>query len=153
MLRKLILGTASILALGIGAAALDFSADADDVANASANTLSMPETSQHWINAAKLSKDDIRWAQTELHFAGLYNGSLDGVIGPETKQALVGFQKSNGLKPTAALDQPTADALIGNTDGVGEGSSLPPRNAATGSTTSSSGTSDFGSHGRQNRQP
>jgi len=147
MLRKFFLGTASVLAWGIGGAALDFSADADDVPNASENTLSMPETSHHWINAADLSKDDIRWAQTELHYVGLYNGSLDGVMGPETKRALVGFQKSNGLKQTATLDQQTADALIGNTGGIGQGSSLPPRDAGAGPMTSSSGTSDFGSHG------
>jgi len=147
MLRKFVLGTASVLALGIGGAVLDFSADADDVPNASENTLSMPETSHHWINAADLSKDDIRWAQTELHYVGLYNGSLDGVMGPETKRALVGFQKSNGLKQTATLDQQTADALIGNTGGIGQGSSLPPRDAGAGPMTSSSGTSDFGSHG------
>jgi hypothetical protein len=147
MLRKFVLGTASVLALGIGGAVLDFSADADDVPNASENTLSMPETSHHWINAADPSKDDIRWAQTELHYVGLYNGSLDGVMGPETKRALVGFQKSNGLKQTATLDQQTADALIGNTGGIGQGSSLPPRDAGAGSMTSSSGTSDFGSHG------
>ena len=146
MLRKFILGTASVLALGIGGAVLDFSADADDVPNASENTLSMPETSHHWINAAKLSKDDIRWAQAELHYVGLYNGSLDGVVGPETKWALVCFQKSNGLERTARLDQQTADALIGNADGVGQGSSLPPRNAGAGSMASSSGTSDFGGY-------
>src|SRR6266480_4737787 len=96
MIRKFIVGTASVLALGIGGAALDFSADAGDVPNASESTLSTPETSHHWINAANLSKDDIRWAQAELHYVGLYNGSLYGVMGTETKRALVGFQKSNG---------------------------------------------------------
>lgn len=141
MIRKFILGTASVVALGIGGAALDFSADADDVPNASANTLSMPESSHHWINAASLSTDDIRWAQTELHYAGLYNGSLDGVMGPETKRALAGFQKSNGLERTATLDQQTADALTGNTGSIGQGSSLPRRGAGTGSMTSSSGAS------------
>jgi peptidoglycan hydrolase-like protein with peptidoglycan-binding domain len=149
MIRKFILGTASVLALGIGAAALDVSADAGDVPNTSENTLLMPETSHHWINAANLSKDDIRWAQVELHNVGLYNGSLDGVMGPETKRALVGFQNSNGLERTATLDQQTADALIGNTGGIGQGSSLPPRGAGAGPVTSSSGTSDFGSHGAQ----
>jgi len=129
MVRKFILGTTSVLALGIGGAALDFSADADDVSNASENTLSIPETSHHWINAANLSKDDIRWAQAELHYSGLYNGSLDGVMGPETKQALAEFQEDNGLKRTARLDQRTADALIGDIGGIGQGSSLPPRNA------------------------
>jgi peptidoglycan hydrolase-like protein with peptidoglycan-binding domain len=78
---------------------------------------------------------------------GLYNGSLDGVIGPQTKQALLGFQKSNDLDPTAALDQETADALIGNT-GVGMGSSM-PNPARAGSMTTSAGTSDFGSRTKQ----
>lgn len=142
MIRKLILGTASVLALGIGGAALDFSADADNVPN------SAPEPSHHLLNAANLSKDDIRWAQVELHMLGLYNGSLDGVAGPETKRAILGFQKSNGLGRTATLDQKTADALIGDT-GVGQGSSTPPTNARAGSMTNSSGTSDFGDHAGQ----
>ncbi len=43
MIRKLILGTASVLALGIGGAALDFSADADSVSNAVGNMPSRPE--------------------------------------------------------------------------------------------------------------
>ena len=119
MMRKLILGTASVLALGIGGAALDFAADADDVPNAVGNMPAAPGTSHHWLTAANLSKDDIRWAQVELHNVGLYNGSLDGVVGPETKRALLGFQKSNGLERTATLDQQTADALIGN-PGVGQ---------------------------------
>jgi peptidoglycan hydrolase-like protein with peptidoglycan-binding domain len=76
---------------------------------------------------------------------GLYNGSLDGVVGPETKRALLGFQKSNGLERTATLDQQTADALIGDTV-VGQGSSTPPKGAGAGSMTNSSGTSDFGGH-------
>jgi peptidoglycan hydrolase-like protein with peptidoglycan-binding domain len=74
---------------------------------------------------------------------GLYNGSLDGVIGPETKQALLGFQESNDLERTSRLDQQTADALIGNTS-VGVGSSTPDR-AKGGSMTNSAGTSDFSS--------
>jgi peptidoglycan hydrolase-like protein with peptidoglycan-binding domain len=110
MVRKLILGMASVLALGIGGAALDFSADADNVSKAA------PEPSHHWLNAAQLSKDDIRWAQVELRMIGLYNGSLDGVAGPETKRALLGFQTRNGLERTATLDQQTADALIGHSD-------------------------------------
>jgi peptidoglycan hydrolase-like protein with peptidoglycan-binding domain len=132
MMRKLILGTASVLALGIGGAALDFAADADDVPNAVGNMPASPGISHHWLTAANLSKDDIRWAQVELHNVGLYNGSLDGVVGPETKRALLGFQKSNGLERTATLDQQTADALIGN-PGVGQGSSVPPKGAGAGS--------------------
>jgi peptidoglycan hydrolase-like protein with peptidoglycan-binding domain len=141
MIRKLILGTTSVLALGIGGSALDFSADVDKVANA------QPEPSYPWMNAANPSKDDIRWAQVELHMRGLYNGSLDGVAGPETKRALLGFQKSNGLEPMATLDQQTVVVLIGDT-GVGQGSSMPPAGGA-GSMMSSSGRSDFGGPAQQ----
>jgi peptidoglycan hydrolase-like protein with peptidoglycan-binding domain len=116
MIRKLVLGTASVLALGIAGAAMDFSANADDVANA------QPEPSHHWVSAANLSKDDIRWAQVELRMRGLYNGSLDGVVGPETKQAILQFQQSNSLERTARLDQETVDALVGDT-GVDQRSS------------------------------
>jgi peptidoglycan hydrolase-like protein with peptidoglycan-binding domain len=137
MIRKLILGTASVLALAIGGAALDFSADADDVPNAA------PGPSYHWLNAANLSKDDIRWAQVQLYTMGFYDGSLDGVVGPETKRAILGFQKSNSGERTGTLDQQTADALIGDTV-VGQGSSTPSKGAGAGSMTNSSGTSDFG---------
>src|SRR5262249_18658585 len=80
-ISTLLIGTASVLVWGIGGAALDFSAldflaDATDVAHAA----SAP--SYHWINAANLSKDDYRWAQVELHTLGLYTGTLDGVPGP-----------------------------------------------------------------------
>jgi hypothetical protein len=91
MIRKLILGTASVLALGIGGAALDIAADAEDAPNLVGNMPGASGTSHHWLNAANLSKDDIRWAQVELRTMGLYNGSLDGVAGPETKRALLGF--------------------------------------------------------------
>ena len=139
IIRKLILGTASVLALGIGGAALDFGADADDVPNALQNTPPTPASLQHWINVANLSKDDIRWAQVELHTRGLYSGSLDGVIGPQTKRAVAEFQKTNSLKQTATLDQQTADALIGD-NGIGQGSSIPPQ-SVTGSMINSSGAS------------
>ena len=142
MIRKLVLGTASVFALGIAGASLDFSADADNSASV------QPEPSHHWLSAVNLSKDDIRWAQVELRVRGLYNGSLDGVAGPETKQALLRFQQSNSLERTAKLDQETADALIGET-GVGQGSSTPPKRAGAEPMATSSGTSDFGGHAGQ----
>src|SRR5579864_8566481 len=148
MIRKLILGTASVLALGIGGTALDFSARAGDVSNASPgpvyhrlNSANLSKDDIRW--AQFLSKDDIRWAQFKLHMIGFYDGSLDGVVGPETKRAILGFQKSNSLERTGTLDQQTADALTGDT-GVGQGSSTPPKGAGAGSMTNSSGTSDFG---------
>ena len=50
-MRKLILGTVSVLALGIAGAALDYVADADEaVPSAEGNMPSTPGTSTHWIN-------------------------------------------------------------------------------------------------------
>ncbi|MDE2027867.1 MAG: peptidoglycan-binding protein [Candidatus Omnitrophica bacterium] len=36
--------------------------------------------------------------QQALKNAGLYNGKIDGKIGPMTKKAVEAFQKQNGLK-------------------------------------------------------
>ncbi len=74
---------------------------------------------------------------------GFYVGPLDGVVGPETKRAILGFQKSNSIERTGTLDRQTADALTGDTV-VGQGSSTPPKGAGAGSMTNSSETSDFG---------
>src|SRR3954452_21661578 len=87
-MRKWILVTASVLALGIGGVAVDHAANAgNSVPNAGWNMPPAPGTSQHLQTAANLSKDDFRQAQLELRNMGLYNGSLDGVVGPETKRA------------------------------------------------------------------
>ena len=68
LIRKLLLGTASVLALGIGAAALDYAAD-DGV-----NAATMPpatQTSDSSMTGDALGKDDIRWAQVQLRDKGL----------------------------------------------------------------------------------
>jgi peptidoglycan hydrolase-like protein with peptidoglycan-binding domain len=113
--RKLILATASVLVIGIGGTAMSHAADLGKTApNPSWNTPASSGPSHHPQAAAALSKDDIREAQLELRHSGLYNGSLDGVIGPQTKQALVRFQKDNGLEQTATLDALTMVAMFGN---------------------------------------
>jgi hypothetical protein len=53
---------------------------------------------------------------------GLYKGSLDGVVGPESKRGLEQFQKNNGLDRTARLDGQTMVSLLGNI-GINQGSS------------------------------
>ena len=149
-MRKLILGTVSVLALGIGAEVLGYVADADEAVPSAEGVMPlMPGMSPHWINTTNLSKDDVRWAQVELRNLGLYNDSLDGLIGPEMKRGLAEFQKANGLKQTAMLDQQTADALIGNTR-IGQGSSVPPKAPGARPMTNSSGISDFGDHNGPN---
>ena len=151
-MRKLVLATASVLALGIGGAAVDHAANAGNtVPNAGWNMSLASGNSQHLQTAANLSKDDFRQAQLELRNMGLYNGSLDGVVGPETKRALEQFQENNGLDRTARLDGQTMVALFGNI-GLSQGSSVPPTtNQRGGSMTNSSGASDVGDHAAQRK--
>ena len=137
LIRKSVLGAAAVLALGIGTAALDTALNSAADAGNTANAVNMPAASQMsdiFGTADSFRKDDIRWAQAELRFRGLYNGSLDGVLGPKTKQALVQFQRDNGLNRTASLDARTWEALT-SSSGINEGS---------GSTTNSSPASDLG---------
>lgn len=124
LISKLALSGASVLVLGLGCAALGQAAEP----NAAANTAGICpplQVSDGPSTEALLRKADIRWAQTELRFRGLYHGSLDGTLGPETKDAILRLQKNAGLGRTASLDAQTWAALTGERD-VGEGSSTPP---------------------------
>ena len=142
LIRKFVLGTASVLALGFAGAALDYAADAGSAANAA----DMPAASQFSDNllpSADIWKDDVRWAQVELRDRGLYKGSLDGVLGPATRRALGRFQQNSGIEQTASLDAQTWEALTGAPT-VGQGSSLPPGADHAGSARNSFGASDSG---------
>jgi len=49
--------------------------------------------------------------QAVLQEMGYYNGEVDGLLGPLTRQALIGYQSEHGMMATAVIDQPTLDAL------------------------------------------
>jgi peptidoglycan hydrolase-like protein with peptidoglycan-binding domain len=53
----------------------------------------------------------VRDAQHELQREGLYHGQIDGVLGPETKQAIAAYQAREGLQQTATLDQDTVERM------------------------------------------
>ena len=128
-MRKLILTTASILALGIGGPGVSQGAGTSNMApNNGSNMPAMSGSSANSQTTMKPAQDEIRLAQQQLQGHGLYHGRIDGILGPETQQALSEFQKKNGLNETATLDQPTMDKLLGNTTGgnAGMGSSTPP---------------------------
>jgi peptidoglycan hydrolase-like protein with peptidoglycan-binding domain len=116
LIRKLLLGTASVLALGvagsIASGVLDYASDGN-----TARAARMPvvvETSRDALTGDALRTDDIRWAQVELRVRGLYRGSLDGMVGPETRRALSQFQQNKGIGRTASLDPQTWEALTGS---------------------------------------
>ena len=49
--------------------------------------------------------------QIQLQRDGYYYGSIDGILGPQTRQALAAFQADNGLAITSAIDEPTIATL------------------------------------------
>ena len=49
--------------------------------------------------------------QTELQDQGYYTGEIDGQLGPQTRDALGAYQTDHNLEVTAAVDEPTVEAL------------------------------------------
>jgi len=57
------------------------------------------------------SQTRIRQAQRQLQEAGFAPGSLDGMLGPQTRVALQQYQAKRGLPKTGELDEATRKAL------------------------------------------
>jgi hypothetical protein len=49
--------------------------------------------------------------QAALQAQGYYQGEVDGLLGPLTREAISGYQRDHGLYTTAAIDQPTLESL------------------------------------------
>ena len=49
--------------------------------------------------------------QATLQQMGYYQGEVDGLLGPLTRQALAAYQADNGLYTTAVIDEPTLQSL------------------------------------------
>ena len=76
---------------------------------------------------AALSTSQVKTVQTKLKNWGYYTGSVDGIYGTKTKNAVKNFQKKNGL---------TADGIVGKKTAAALGMSL---NSNTKNSSSSSG--------------
>jgi peptidoglycan hydrolase-like protein with peptidoglycan-binding domain len=86
------------------------------------------------------SPELVRQVQQELKEKGHDVGSVDGIYGPQTQQAVMEFQRAQGLPRSGRLDGETLSALgldsqsaaTGGTSGAGAGRSdnppLPSRN-------------------------
>ncbi|HTZ36829.1 MAG TPA: peptidoglycan-binding domain-containing protein [Stellaceae bacterium] len=83
---------------------------------------------------------EVQQAQQQLKSQGLYRGAVDGIDGPGTRMALRRFQKEQGLRQSAQLDQQTLDRLNGANSGM-NGNATPPTTVpnATGTTNTGSG--------------
>jgi hypothetical protein len=49
--------------------------------------------------------------QAALQAQGYYQGDVDGLLGPLTRQAIADYQRDNGLYMTSAIDEPTLASL------------------------------------------
>jgi hypothetical protein len=58
-----------------------------------------------------LHRDLVRQVQARLQATGFPPGAIDGMMGPQTRDALRWFQNTKGLVPTGELDEKTLDAL------------------------------------------
>jgi peptidoglycan hydrolase-like protein with peptidoglycan-binding domain len=59
----------------------------------------------------RLEEQQIKQLQQALQERGLEPGNVDGVMGPQTRQALAKFQRDNNLEPTGSLNERTAQHL------------------------------------------
>ncbi len=69
--------------------------------------------------AAVLKHGDIKKLQETLRDKGHYGGQIDGRIGPQTREAIRQYQKSENLPVTGRLDAETAGKLGVGPESVG----------------------------------
>lgn len=86
------------------------------------------------VNVSALSKsgstgEEVRKIQTKLKNWGYYNGSVDGVYGWQTENAVRSFQKKNGLKVDGVAGQATLNAMGIFTSSGSSGSGSSPNDA------------------------
>jgi len=65
--------------------------------------------------------------QQQLQRMGLYQGEIDGIVGPQTQQAVRYFQQRQGLPQTATVDQQAMSQIMqgsGSATGAGTGTGV-----------------------------
>jgi len=78
----------------------------------------------HTRKSMTVSKSVVRQAQDELRDEGYYKGRVDGMVGPQTRRALVAFQHMNNIPMTGRLDSKTITTLGITTTSTGEASRM-----------------------------
>ena len=63
------------------------------------------------VTTAGKYNQTVRNAQQKLKQWGYYGGSVDGIYGPKTREAILGFQKKNGLVADGVIGPKTRGAL------------------------------------------
>lgn len=76
------------------------------------------------------NQDFVRQVQSKLNAAGYDVGAVDGVWGPQSEQALMAYQRDNGLAASGALSTEVANSLQIQPPGEPQAAGLPPATAA-----------------------
>ena len=103
-----------------------------------------------------MSQGQIREAQMELKEAGFYRGTIDGMLGKQTTEAIREYQRFRGLPETGKLDEPTKELLMTQTSGgPGSGTTRPgdPGSGGTGSGSTMPGSPGSGGSGSGTTRP
>jgi len=69
------------------------------------------EPAYYYDSSNQTIDSSIATIQGRLAREGYYKGKVDGVLGPSTRYALVGYQSSKGLQITGTLTQETLQSL------------------------------------------
>ena len=115
-MKKLIVATAAVLALGIAGSQVGHTQTPRSTA--------MPP--QSTTSETAVPESQVKQAQQQLKSAGLYKGTVDGKMGSDTQQAIEQFQQKHGLPATGTLDEQTMAALQGSTGRAGSSSTMTP---------------------------
>jgi peptidoglycan hydrolase-like protein with peptidoglycan-binding domain len=129
-----------IIVLGLLVGACSSADERTSIGGEGGNVLTEANSAQAG-GSLRSSEHLVRQAQSELKREDLYRGKVDGIAGPETKQAITAFRQREGLQQTAHLDQATVQRIhlkalrmvdtsgkteAGNTATEGSGTSSPP---------------------------
>jgi peptidoglycan hydrolase-like protein with peptidoglycan-binding domain len=102
-----------------------------------------------------LPPDDIRVVQRVLIERGLLHGEADGVLGPETREAITVFQRQQGIQVSGSIDARTVSSLgvSGRLSQEANQSIGQSQSSTTGSQTSTTGQGQAGTGQAQTGQP
>jgi peptidoglycan hydrolase-like protein with peptidoglycan-binding domain len=119
---------------------------ASSTANQAASSTDAAQSSMSSEGATAQADPQVRQVQQALKDKGHDPGQIDGVMGPQTKQALQSFQQAQGISGAGELDQQTLAALDVQGDSSASNTSSNQPSSANSSSMSSA---DQASQGNQ----
>ena len=110
-MRTLFYSTALALILALPAGYASANTATDTNADTSYNQNQTDQATGEQASSVQLEPSKVRSVQQALNQKGYNTGGVDGQWGQQTAQAVMKFQKANGLQPTGQPDNQTLQAL------------------------------------------